>query len=181
MSLLDLELDQELDLELLDYGEMLQAHLYYLQQTPAWDPSTYLQMQQEQTRSEEKLTTPEWRISDITKPEWKRPEGWEKEQKDRRRYEQRMRKLVKLLIKALLYLQWYKQVLLSALNDISVTPPLWKKRLKSISICMPWCIPPALIILWGVVWMFRPGTEGRWPTRNRSRCYITLIPSSMLE
>ncbi|CAI4212881.1 unnamed protein product [Parascedosporium putredinis] len=36
-----------------------------------------------------------------------------------------------------------------------------KKRLKSASVSMPWNIPPALLVLWSVVWMFapRPGPE----------------------
>ena len=145
-SLLDLELDPELDWELIDYGE----EFWSLWETlPTWATRTYLQMPQKQ------------RESDIAKPKCKREEEWEKEKEDRRRREQRTRKLVKLLIKALLYLQRCQQVLLSVLIDTSATPPVWKKRLKSISICMPWCIPPALIILWSVVWMFRPGANGR--------------------
>ena len=168
-------IDLELAWELIDYPEELQERSRSLWETsPTWATGTYLRIQQEQMRSDEKLTRAEWMISDITKPKWKREEGWEKEKEDRRRREQRTRKLVKLLVKALLYLQWCQQVLLSALIDTSATPPVWKKRLKSISICMPWCIPPALIILWSVVWMFRPGTSGKWPTRNPPRRFIAL-------
>ncbi|KEZ46628.1 hypothetical protein SAPIO_CDS0453 [Scedosporium apiospermum] len=37
----------------------------------------------------------------------------------------------------------------------------FKKRFKSVSVSMPWSIPPALLVLWSVVWMFydRPPTE----------------------
>ena len=30
----------------------------------------------------------------------------------------------------------------------------FKKRFKSVSVSMPWSIPPALVVLWGVAWMF---------------------------
>src|SRR5256885_10298725 len=46
-----------------------------------------------------------------------------------------------------------QSILLITLSHASLRVPVWKRRLKSISVCMPWTIPPALLVLWSVVWM----------------------------
>jgi hypothetical protein len=41
------------------------------------------------------------------------------------------------------------------LSVLSNSLQVWvKKRFKSTSVSMPWSIPPALLVLWSVVWMF---------------------------
>jgi hypothetical protein len=47
-------------------------------------------------------------------------------------------------------------------NNASTGLVVWKKRLKSTSVCMPWSIAPALLVLWSVVWMFRPASNGTY-------------------
>ncbi|KAI8623579.1 hypothetical protein F5Y19DRAFT_369913 [Xylariaceae sp. FL1651] len=44
-----------------------------------------------------------------------------------------------------------------------------KKRFKSVSVSMPWSIPPALLVLWSVVWMFISTQE-----ENQRQLYSTL-------
>lgn len=45
--------------------------------------------------------------------------------------------------------------LLIALSRASLIVPVWRKRLKGVSVCAPWTIPVTLLVLWSVVWMFR--------------------------
>ncbi|KAJ2973957.1 hypothetical protein NUW58_g8811 [Xylaria curta] len=53
---------------------------------------------------------------------------------------------------------------------VPVWVPVWKKRMKSALISMPWAIPPALLVLWSVVWMFRPtaNENASWYSQEQS-------------
>lgn len=42
----------------------------------------------------------------------------------------------------------------------------WKKRLKSVSVSMPWTIAPTLLVLWSVVWMFYYGPFMGYPVSD---------------
>jgi hypothetical protein len=102
--------------------------------------------------------------------EWKRESGWgsesewslkiemQSERKWKREWEREWEKEWK---KIWLSLQLFLQcILLAILSPASMRVPVWKRRLKSVSVCMPWAIPPALLVLWSVVWMFRPTPDG---------------------
>jgi hypothetical protein len=69
----------------------------------------------------------------------------------------------------------FQQMLRMATGRASLALPEWKKRTKGVSICMPWTIPPALLVLWSVVWMFNgavvqpPRLEGEHPIPSQTR------------
>lgn len=74
----------------------------------------------------------------------------EEEKKERLRH---MRRMMWLLIMLL-------SCLLQGLKD-SRQLSGYRNRARPPCTTMPWCIPPALVVLWGVCWMFYPSALGK--------------------
>jgi hypothetical protein len=120
----------------------------------------------------------EWVTEERERVEWKGMLKWYREWEERewaerereqkmREWEERVLEEIRKSMFTLLIAFLMSQI--SFFVSFSEGIPWVRKRMKSVSACMPWTIPPVLLVLWSVVWMYyTPFTS--YPSSFDSKC-----------